>query len=59
MPQSNISPDLRPDLREELRNVPVEPLLPIEKKLIAWSLTVGLVLLVALGMINHFFPATF
>jgi hypothetical protein len=28
-------------LREELRNAPVEPLLPIEKKLIGWSLTIG------------------
>ena len=30
MSQSNI----RADLRDELRNAPVEPLLPIEKKLI-------------------------
>ena len=43
------------DLREELK-APVEPLLPIEKKLIGWSLTVGLVLLVVLAAINHFFP---
>jgi hypothetical protein len=52
MPQSNI----RTDLREELRDAPIEPLLPIEKKLIGWSLTVGLVLLVVLAAINHFFP---
>ena len=26
------------DLRDELENAPVEPLLPIEKKLIGWSL---------------------
>jgi len=44
------------DLREELRTAPVEPLLPIEKKLILWSLSVGLVLLVVLATINHFFP---
>ena len=25
-------------VREELRTVPVEPLLPVEKKLIVWSL---------------------
>ena len=49
----------RSDLREELRTAPVEPLLPIEKKLIAWSLTIGLVLLVGLAAINHFIPATF
>jgi hypothetical protein len=47
------------DIREELRNAPVEPLLPIEKKLIAWSLTIGLVLLVGLALLNHFVPATF
>jgi hypothetical protein len=44
------------DLREELRTAPVEPLLPIEKKLIAWSLSLGLTLLVVLAAINHFFP---
>ena len=38
---------------------PIEPLLPIEKKLIGWSLTIGLVLLVGLAVVNHFMPATF
>ena len=47
------------DIREELRRAPVEPLLPIEKKLIGWSLTIGLVLLVGLAVLNHFVPATF
>ena len=37
----------------------VEPLLPIEKKLIGWSLTIGLVLLVGLALFNHFVPVTF
>jgi hypothetical protein len=46
------------DLRAELRNAPVEPLLPVEKKLIVWSLSVGLVLLAVLAAINHFFPVT-
>jgi hypothetical protein len=46
-------------LREELRNTAVEPLLPIEKKLIGWSLTIGIVLLVVLAVVNHFVPATF
>jgi len=55
MPQSEISPDLR----EELRTAPVEPLLPVEKKLIVWSLSLGLVLLVVLAAVNHFIPATF
>ena len=46
------------DLRDELK-APVEPLLPIEKKLIGWSLTIGLVLLVGLALFNHFVPVTF
>jgi hypothetical protein len=46
------------DLREELRTGPVEPLLPVEKKLIVWSLSLGLTLLVVLAAINHFFPVT-
>ena len=48
-----------PDIRKELQNAPVEPLLPIEKKLIGWSLGIGIVLLVALALLNHFVPATF
>jgi hypothetical protein len=43
-------------LSEELRTAPVEPLLPIEKKLIGWSLGIGLALLALLAAINHFFP---
>jgi hypothetical protein len=37
---------------------PVEPLLPIEKKLIGWSLGVGLVLLALLALLNHFLPVS-
>ncbi|MGQ0659225.1 MAG: hypothetical protein ACT4NU_14265 [Chromatiales bacterium] len=33
---------------EELERMPYEPLLPVEKKLIAWSLLIGAVLLVLL-----------
>jgi hypothetical protein len=51
-------PQSRSDLRDELQNAPVEPLLPVEKKLIGWSLSIGLVLLVILAVINHLFPAT-
>jgi hypothetical protein len=47
------------DIRQELTRAPVEPLLPIEKKLIGWSLTIGLVLLVALALLNHYAPVTF
>jgi hypothetical protein len=45
----------QPDLRNEL-NAPVEPLLPIEKKLIGWSLGIGITLLVILVGLNHFVP---
>jgi hypothetical protein len=50
--------DLRQELQHELRTAPVEPLLPVEKKLIVWSLSLGLVLLAVLAAINHFFPVT-
>jgi hypothetical protein len=30
--------------------------LPIEKKLIGWSLGIGIALLAALTAVNHFFP---
>lgn len=52
-------PYTQSDLREELRTAPAEPLLPVERKLIAWSLIIGLLLLAALAAINHFIPATF
>jgi hypothetical protein len=44
-----------PDLRDELK-APVEPLLPIEKKLIGWSLGAGIALLVLLLLLNHIVP---
>jgi hypothetical protein len=44
------------ELDNELHRAPVEPLLPVEKKLIIWSLSVGLVLLAVLATVNHFFP---
>ncbi len=46
------------NLREELEKTPVEPLLPIEKKLIGWSLGIGLTLLAILIAVNYFFPVT-
>jgi hypothetical protein len=45
------------ELRDELKE-PIEPLLPIEKKLIGWSLGIGLTLLVLLAIINHFLPVS-
>ena len=44
------------DLREELEHPSLEPLLPVEKKLIGWSLGIGLVLLAILIAVNYFFP---
>lgn len=38
-------------------NNAVEPLLPIEKKLIGYSLSLGIVLLVILVVLNRLFPA--
>jgi hypothetical protein len=47
-----------PDIKEELATQAqaVEPLLPIEKKLIGWSLGLGLALLAILIAVNHFVP---
>jgi hypothetical protein len=48
MPTSN--------LRDEINATEVEPLLPIEKKLIGFSLGLGIFLLVVLIAVNHFVP---
>jgi hypothetical protein len=45
------------ELRDELK-APTEPLLPIEKKLIGWSLGIGVTLLVLLAVVNHFLPVS-
>ncbi len=44
------------DLRQELNAPPAEPLLPVEKKLIGWSLGLGVLLLAALLLLNALFP---
>jgi len=44
------------NLRDELKNAPVEPLLPIEKKLIGCSLGIGLTLLATLIALNYVYP---
>ncbi len=41
-----------PKLADELRKMEYEPLLPIEKKLIAWSIGLGLILIVLLVWIS-------
>jgi hypothetical protein len=44
------------DLENEINAAEVEPLLPIEKKLIGWSLGLGIALLAVLIAVNHFVP---
>jgi len=49
---------MEPQLRDELGKMPNEPLLPIEKKLIGWSLGLGVVLMAILIVISRlYFPA--
>lgn len=48
----------QPNIRRELEKAPCEPLLPIEKKLIGWSLGLGVVVLAVLAVINHYLPVT-
>jgi len=42
----------QPRVGEEMRKMAHEPLLPIEKKLIGWSLGLGIVLLVVLVLVS-------
>ena len=50
MSRSTPSPPSPPEgnLAEEMARIPYEPLLPVEKKLIAWSLILGIFLLAVL-----------
>ena len=46
-----------PELAEEMKRMEYEPLLPVEKKLIGWSIGTGVVLLGVLVWLSHaFFP---
>jgi hypothetical protein len=47
-----------PRIGEEMSKMAAEPLLPIEKKLIGWSLGLGIVLLVVLVAIAKLFLKT-
>ena len=42
-------------LSEELKKMEREPLLPVEKQLIAWSLGIGVVLLILLVWVSRLF----
>ncbi len=47
----------KPDLAEELKKMEYEPLLPVEKKLIGYSLVLGTILLGILVWVSYtFFP---
>jgi len=48
----------QPKLADEMRKMHAEPLLPIEKKLISWSLGLGIVLLIVLVAISRLFIHT-
>ncbi len=45
-----------PNLRKELEKAEKEPLLPIEKKLIGWSLGIGFTLLALLAIVSRILP---
>jgi hypothetical protein len=60
MASPQMSPQRDPNISDELRKMEAEyePLLPIEKKLILWSVLLGIGLLIALVWISRtFFPA--
>ncbi|MFT4266316.1 MAG: hypothetical protein QM586_03690 [Xenophilus sp.] len=44
-------------IKDELKHPDAEPLLPVEKKLIAWSLGTGIVLLLVLVVVTRLLPA--
>ncbi|MBT8398421.1 MAG: hypothetical protein HKO65_04870 [Gemmatimonadetes bacterium] len=49
----------KPRLADEMEKMEHEPLLPVEKKLIVWSIALGLVLLGVLTWVSYtFFPAS-
>jgi hypothetical protein len=57
--------DLHSELQQDLRDDPGHArgadkaaLLPVEKRLIGFSLGIGLFLLAALVIVNHFFPVS-
>ena len=48
----------KPKLSEELKKMEYEPILPVEKKLIGWSVGLGTALLVILYWVSAtFFPS--
>ena len=47
-----------PKFAEELKKMEYEPLLPVEKRLIVWSIGLGLALIVLLVWVSHTFFET-
>jgi len=48
----------KPRLADEMEKMEYEPLLPVEKKLIGWSIALGVVLLGILTWVSYtYFPA--
>ncbi len=45
----------KPKLVDELRTMDVEPLLPVEKKLVLYSVVLGVVLLIVLAWVSATF----
>lgn len=45
----------QPKIAEEMQKMIYEPLLPIEKKLVGWSLGLGIVLLIVLLVVARVF----
>jgi hypothetical protein len=44
-----------PKLSDELRGMRREPMLPVEKKLVAWSIALGVALLAVLVFVSRMF----
>jgi hypothetical protein len=51
--EGNIMEQQPSEFAEEMQKMSHEPLLPIEKKLIVWSLSLGVVLFVVLVLISR------
>jgi hypothetical protein len=48
----------QPKIGDEMQKIPYEPLLPIEMKLIGWSLGIGVVAMAVLIFVSYtYFPA--
>ncbi len=56
--EKTVDKENQPRLADELERMEYEPLLPVEKKLIFWSIVIGTVLLGILTWLSYtFFPA--